>query len=56
MKDYHKQCRTFYNVLVFKKMHLQGVFKKKIPSKGYGESKPIDTNDTVQGRQKNKRT
>ena len=34
----------------------KGIDSKRISSKGYGESKPIDTNDTVEGRQKNRRT
>ncbi len=34
----------------------QGINSKRLRHKGYGESKPIDTNDTDEGRQNNRRT
>jgi outer membrane protein OmpA-like peptidoglycan-associated protein len=33
-----------------------GIDKKRLEYKGYGESEPIDTNETPQGRQNNRRT
>ena len=34
----------------------KGISEERITAKGYGENYPVDTNDTVQGRQKNRRT
>jgi len=34
----------------------KGVNASKISSKGYGETKPVDTNDTAEGKQNNRRT
>jgi OmpA-OmpF porin, OOP family len=33
----------------------QGIAESRIISKGYGETKPIDTNETDEGRQMNRR-
>ena len=40
---------------VVKYLVKMGVNKKRIQSKGFGRAKPIDTNDTPEGRQKNRR-
>lgn len=34
----------------------KGISEERITAKGYGENYPVDTNDTRQGRQKNRRT
>jgi len=34
----------------------KGISEERITAKGYGENYPVDTNDTPQGRQKNRRT
>ncbi|TND05559.1 MAG: outer membrane protein/peptidoglycan-associated (lipo)protein [Bacteroidetes bacterium] len=34
----------------------KGVDEKRVTAKGYGETKPISTNETPEGRQKNRRT
>ena len=34
----------------------KGVDKKRLSAKGYGQSKPVDSNDTAQGRAQNRRT
>ncbi|MCB9233397.1 MAG: PD40 domain-containing protein [Bacteroidia bacterium] len=34
----------------------KGIDKGRLQAKGYGEAKPIDTNDTAEGRQNNRRT
>ena len=33
-----------------------GIIADRLRYKGYGESQPIDTNDTIEGRQRNRRT
>jgi len=33
-----------------------GVSASRLSSKGYGESQPIDTNDTMEGKANNRRT
>ena len=33
----------------------QGIAETRIVSKGYGETKPVDTNETDEGRQMNRR-
>ena len=33
-----------------------GIDKNRLTSNGYGETKPMDTNDTEEGRQLNRRT
>ena len=33
----------------------RGIEKERMTAKGYGQSVPIDTNDTDEGRQKNRR-
>jgi outer membrane protein OmpA-like peptidoglycan-associated protein len=33
-----------------------GIAKERLRAKGYGETKPIDTNETPEGRQMNRRT
>ena len=45
------RAETVKNYLVSK-----GISPNRILSKGYGENHPIDTNDTPEGRQKNRRT
>ncbi len=45
------RAKSVYNYLVSK-----SIDKSRITFKGYGFSKPIDTNDTEQGRAKNRRT
>jgi len=34
----------------------KGIDKKRLSAKGYGQSKPVDSNDTVEGRAANRRT
>jgi outer membrane protein OmpA-like peptidoglycan-associated protein len=34
----------------------KGISSSRLVAKGYGETKPIDTNDTEEGRQNNRRT
>ncbi|MGZ4099070.1 MAG: OmpA family protein, partial [Bacteroidia bacterium] len=34
----------------------KGIASNRLTAKGYGETKPIDTNDTDEGRQNNRRT
>jgi outer membrane protein OmpA-like peptidoglycan-associated protein len=34
----------------------KGIGNERLQSKGFGESSPVDTNDTVEGRQNNRRT
>ena len=34
----------------------KGISEERITANGYGENYPVDTNDTLQGRQKNRRT
>ena len=34
----------------------KGIASDRLTSKGYGETKPIDTNDTDEGRQNNRRS
>lgn len=45
------RARAVYNYLVEK-----GIDATRLQSKGYGETQPIDTNDTKEGRQNNRRT
>ena len=33
-----------------------GVPGKRVAAKGYGETKPVDSNDSAEGRAKNRRT
>ena len=40
---------------VFEVLSLQGVKPDRMQIKGYGQSKPMATNDTAEGRQKNRR-
>ena len=46
-----RRANSVTNYLVKK-----GIAKSRLVAKGYGEEKPIDTNDTDEGRQKNRRT
>lgn len=46
-----KRAQSVYNYLIEK-----GIPKNRIRYKGYGESKPIATNNTEEGRAKNRRT
>ena len=34
----------------------KGIDKKRLSAKGYGQSKPVDSNDTSEGRAANRRT
>ena len=34
----------------------KGIDKKKLTAKGYGSTAPIDSNETLEGRQNNRRT
>ena len=34
----------------------KGVDKKRLSAKGYGQSKPVDSNNTAEGRALNRRT
>jgi outer membrane protein OmpA-like peptidoglycan-associated protein len=34
----------------------KGIDKKRLSAKGYGQSKPVDSNDTAEGRALNRRT
>lgn len=45
------RCETVVNYLISK-----GIAKDRLVAKGYGETKPMDTNDTDEGRQNNRRT
>lgn len=45
------RCESVVNYLVGK-----GISKERLVAKGYGESQPIATNDTDEGRQMNRRT
>ncbi len=45
------RAKAVYNYLV-----TNGIAAARLSSKGYGEDEPIDTNDTEEGRQKNRRT
>ena len=37
-------------------MSNKGIDKKKLTAKGYGSTAPIDSNETLEGRQNNRRT
>ena len=45
------RAKAVYNYLIGK-----GIAKERLSYKGFGESKPIATNDTKEGRQLNRRT
>ena len=46
-----KRAKAVYDFLI-----LNGIDKNRMTYKGYGETKPIDTNDTEEGRANNRRT
>ncbi|HOW30679.1 MAG TPA: OmpA family protein, partial [Bacteroidales bacterium] len=46
-----QRALAVYNYLVE-----HGIAKERLTYKGYGKSKPIDTNDTPEGRANNRRT
>ena len=46
--------RRAFNVLSF--ILNQGIDKKRLSSKGFGETLPVNTNDTEEGRSQNRRT
>lgn len=46
-----KRAKAVYDYLIE-----QGIAKERITYKGFGESQPMDTNDTAAGRQNNRRT
>jgi outer membrane protein OmpA-like peptidoglycan-associated protein len=46
-----KRARSVYNYLIDK-----GIDPKRLSYEGYGESDPIATNETEEGRAKNRRT
>ncbi|MEZ4959229.1 MAG: OmpA family protein [Saprospiraceae bacterium] len=45
------RAKAVYNYLTGK-----GILQSRLTAKGYGENRPIDTNDTEEGRAKNRRT
>jgi len=45
------RCESVVNYLI-----THGIAKERLRAKGYGETKPIDTNETPEGRQMNRRT
>lgn len=51
MKLSAKRAEAVFNYLLGK-----GILKSRLKSKGYGETQPIATNDTPEGRQLNRRT
>lgn len=53
--SYCKQLSTERAKSVANFLHRQGVPKAQVKYKGYGKEKPIDTNDTEEGRQRNQR-
>jgi outer membrane protein OmpA-like peptidoglycan-associated protein len=46
-----KRAKAVYDYLVTRQINLQ-----RLRFKGYGETKPIDSNDTPEGRSRNRRT
>ena len=47
----HNRAKAVYEYLIEK-----GIAANRLSYKGYGESKPIDTNETDEGRANNRRT
>ena len=51
MKLSQSRCESVVNYLIE-----HGIAKNRLTAKGYGETVPIDTNETSEGRQMNRRT
>jgi outer membrane protein OmpA-like peptidoglycan-associated protein len=54
--DYNVQLSQDRAEAVRRYLVEKGVEPSRLVAKGYGPDQPIDTNDTVAGRQKNRRT
>ena len=54
-KGHNQQLSQARADAVMKAMQTRKVDPKRMVAKGYGQDKPIDTNDTPEGRQKNRR-
>lgn len=54
--DYNMKLSDSRSQSVVSYLISKGIASDRLTSKGYGETKPIDTNDTDEGRQNNRRT
>jgi outer membrane protein OmpA-like peptidoglycan-associated protein len=54
--DYNMKLSDSRSKSVVEYLIAHGIPADRLTSKGYGETKPIDTNDTDEGRQNNRRT
>jgi outer membrane protein OmpA-like peptidoglycan-associated protein len=54
--DYNQKLSQNRSLAVVEYLAGKGISKSRVVAKGYGESQPIGTNDTEEGRQNNRRT
>lgn len=54
--EYNKALSQRRSDEVVKELIKEGIAKERMKGAGYGEDRPIDTNDTREGRQRNRRT